>query len=261
MTPEQSPVGMETCGDSHIPDAWHRVAAWGATPGPDAIGAAPVAGTMSARTCWWCLGMSQSSAPWGPGGAGRSVGDGGDANQDPAKPKQTEQRSGHRCFSPFMAEFGHCPGLLVPTAPGRGGGTAGWVTPDEPARRQTQLDATGVSRGCGGPWGPPGVPGRLRGPRSTGASPAAPGPRSPGSRWQATPCCFGCSSASASALCGRSLQNKRCRGLGGGSVCHPRATPGKKGQLRARGPRRPPAGPRLGTSVALLALYAAEGTS
>lgn len=126
-----------------------------------------------------------------------------------------------------------------------GAGTAGWVTPDEPTRRQTQLDATGVSRGCGGPRGPPGVPGRLRGPRSTGASPAAPGPRSPGSRWQATPCCFGCSSASASALCGRSLQNKRCRGLGGG-LCVTQGPPrGRRDSFEPIAPVARPLAPGL----------------
>lgn len=41
----------------------------------------------------------------------------------------------------------------------------------------------------------------LRWPRSTGASPPAPRPRRRGSRCRVTPCCFGCSSASASALC------------------------------------------------------------
>lgn len=153
----------------------------------------------------------------GSGGAGGSVCDSGDANRGPAKTKQTEKSSRHWCFSPFMAEFGHCLGCWSPLHQD-GGGTAGWVTPalcwwpDESVWRQTQLYTTGMSRGCKGPWGLLGVPSQLRGPRSTGASPSALGLCCQGSRWQATPCCFGCSSASASALCGRSLQNKRCRG-------------------------------------------------
>lgn len=86
--------------------------------------------------------------------------------------------------------------LLVPTAPGQG-----WQC--------RQGDTTGVSQGCGVPQGFPGVPSWLRGPRSTGAAPPVLGPCLQGSRWQVTPCWFGCSSASA--LCRRFLQKMKCQ--------------------------------------------------
>jgi len=127
----------------------------------------------------------------------------------------------------------------------------------QPARRQTQLYASGVSPGCGGPRGLPGVPGQLRGPRSTGASPPAPRPGPPGSRWRGTPCCCGRSAASAAALCGRSLQNKGGRGERG--VCV--SPPGKQGRRRACSPHCSPSGPLLGMAAALLPRHAAEGTS
>lgn len=88
-----------------------------------------------------------------------------------------------------------------------------------------------------------GLPSGLRGPRSTGASLPLLGLCLQGSHWQVTRCCFGCSSASASALCRRFLPKKKRVS---------QAPLGIQGQLQACSPRCLPTARHAGGSPAPL---------
>ena len=198
----------------------------------------------------------------GSGGAGRSVHDGGDANQGPAKTKQTEKSSRHWCFSPFMAEFGRWPGCWSPLHQD-GGGTAGWVTP-ACASGQTSLQGgrpSSMPLACPGAAG---VPGGFPGcPASSEGHTARALLRL--SRGRALRALAGKRhrvALAAPLLLLLHFVEDLCKTRGAGGVCvSAKAPPGKQGQLRACSPRCSPSGPLLGTSVALLPLCTAEGMS
>lgn len=112
---EQSLVGTESCGDSSILSAWHRVALQEQPQGQLQAAQLPSWARSWPEHSGCTAGVSRSSAS--PGGAG-----------SPTQMKQTEQGSQHWCFSLFRAEFGHCLGCWSPWHQDESG-TAGSLAP------------------------------------------------------------------------------------------------------------------------------------